>query len=180
MLTYVVDFESTDLKSDIGSLIVASFGELDTSGKLIALHTEDIQSIGTGKVELREKKLAQWAKQKWTEADIIIGQNHLAFDRHFLDGVLFRNDLELLPKRILLDTYQIAKGKFAMSASMKNMLDIWGLGTKDAPDKAMWRLANHGDKEALKRIRERCESDVEATARLWEKLKPVYMQWYGR
>ena len=177
-----MDFETTDLKADIGSLIVASFGELDNDDNVVALHTETIHSITRGKssVAEREKALAIWAKSQWSAADIVIGQNHIGFDRHFLDGVLFRNGLDLLPRRILIDTYQTAKGKLAMSASMKNMVDIMHLGEKDAPSKDDWRLANNGDKAALERIKERCESDVLMTAGMWRKLKPLYLNFYGR
>ena len=161
-------------------MIVASFGILDDDDNIKEMRTETIQSIGKGTVAQREKKLALWAKEQWTAADIIIGQNHIGFDRHFLDGILFRHNLELLPRRVLWDTYQIAKGRFAMSASMKNMLDIWHLGEKDAPAKDTWREANNGDAEALERIKVRCETDVQATAALWRKLKPVYLDKYGR
>ena len=180
MLTYVLDFETTDLKADIGSLIVCSFAEITTDGKIAKMLTEDIQSIGRGKLEARELKLALWARDRWTEADILIGQNHLAFDRHFLDGVLFRYKQEPVPKRILIDTYQTAKGQFTMGASMRNLVDIMGLGAKDVPSKDDWRKANHGDEESLARIRERCESDVRLTNEMWNRLKPTYMRRWGR
>jgi hypothetical protein len=149
---------------------------------VVEVHTNTIHSIGkaTLPVAERERLLAVWAKERWSEADIIIGQNHIGFDRHFLDGVLFRNNLDLLPRRILIDTYQTAKGKLAMSASMKNMVDIMHLGEKDAPSKDDWRLANNGDKAALERIKERCESDVMLTAGMWRRLKPLYLNVYGR
>jgi DNA polymerase elongation subunit (family B) len=175
MRTYVVDLETTDLRSDIGTLIVASFGRLNDDDEVVEKYTHTIQSIGTGSVAKREKMLAQFARKKWAEADIIIGQNHKAFDRHFLDGVLFRCGLEMLPGRLLIDTYQTAKGKLAMGTSMGNMVDIFGIGTKDAPSKDDWRRAAAGDSEALKRIMVRCESDVDMTAKLWKRLKPLYM-----
>ena len=124
--------------------------------------------------------LAKWALQKWSEADIIIGHNHIGFDRHFLDGVLFRCGLPIVPNRILIDTYQTAKGKLGMGSSMKNLVDIFHIGEKDAPSKDDWRLANHGDIAALDRIKVRCESDVDMTAKMWQKLKPLYMQKHGR
>lgn len=176
----VVDIETSDLRADIGGLMVASFGVLDSSGSIVEMHTENVSTIGGGTVAQREKKLVQWTKAQWEAADIIIGQNHIGFDRHFIDGVLFRHGLPLLQNRILIDTYQTAKGKLAMGASMKNLVDIMHLGSKDAPSKDDWRNANHGDIEALTRITERCESDVDLTAKMWARLKPIYMQKYGR
>lgn len=175
-----MDIETSDLKADIGTLLIASFGELDNDDNVVDIVTATIDTVGRGTVAQREKSLAIWAKQQWAAADIVIGQNHIGFDRHFVDGVLFRNNLDLLPRRVLLDTYQIAKGKLAMSASMRNMVDIMHLGEKDAPSKDDWRLANNGDKEALERIKQRCESDVMMTAGMWKRLKPLYLSHYGR
>ena len=175
-----MDIETSDLRADIGGLMVASFAELDASGKIVVTRTKNLDTIGKGTIIQREKLLAQWTKEQWENADIVIGQNHVGFDRHFIDGVLFRHRLPLLEKRILIDTYQTAKGSFAMSASMKNMVDIMGLGSKDAPSKDDWRNANHGDSKALARITVRCEEDVRLTAAMWERLKPLYMRKYGK
>ena len=175
-----MDIETSDLRADIGGLMVASFGELDSNGKIKEIRTKTMETIGSGSIHDRERKLVIWTKDQWEYADIVIGQNHIAFDRHFIDGVLFRHRLPMLEKRILIDTYQTAKGQFLMSGSMKNMVDIMHLGSKDAPSKDDWREANHGDKAALRSITQRCESDVELTAAMWERLKPIYMRRFGR
>lgn len=175
-----MDIETSDLRADIGTLMVACFAEIDSDGKIIELRTQTIQSIGKGSVAEREKKLVLWTKAQWEHGDIIIGQNHIGFDRHFIDGVLFRSNLPLLENRILIDTYQTAKGKLGMGASMRNLVDIMHLGAKDAPSKDDWRNANSGDKEALERITARCESDVRMTNDMWNRLKPLYMSKYGR
>lgn len=182
MRTVVVDIETSDLRADIGGLMVSCFGELDSNGKIVQMRTETIDTItkGKGSVPVREKALALWTKAQWENADIIIGQNHIGFDRHFIDGVLFRYREPLLQKRILIDTYQTAKGMLAMGASMGNLVDIMGIGQKDAPSKDDWRNANHGDKQALARITKRCQSDVNLTAAMWNRLKPLYMQRHGR
>lgn len=176
-----MDFETTGFRSDIGTLIVACFGELDADGNITTILTEDIQSIGKGTVAQREKRLALWAVDRWTEADILIGQNHKAFDQKFLQGVMLRHGINngILPRRILLDTYQIGKGNFGMSMGMGNFVDVLGIGKKDAPEKGDWREANHGDPEALARIRERCVSDVKMTAEMWSVLKPTFMSRKG-
>lgn len=180
MRTVVMDIETSDFRADIGGLMVACFGELDADGNISELRINNLDTMGGGSIAQREKRLVEWTKEQWEYADIIIGQNHIAFDRHFIDGVLFRYRLPLLKKRILIDTYQTAKGQFAMSGSMKNMVDIMGLGSKDAPSKEDWRNANHGDKAALARITGRCVSDVELTAKMWTRLKPIYMTRFGR
>lgn len=182
MRTVVVDLETTAFKSDIGTLIVASFGLLDESGNVVQLSTEDIQSIGKGTVAQRERKLALWARDMWEQADVIIGQNHKAFDQKFLQGVMLRHKIDhgILPRRILIDTYQVGKGNFGMGMGMSNVVDVLGIGKKDAPEKGDWREANHGDADAIARVRKRCESDVRMTADMWRELKPTYMLKYGR
>ena len=182
MRAVVVDFETTSFKSDIGTLIVCCYGLLDDNGGIAKLYTEDIQSIGKGTVAQRERKLAQWSRDQWAGADIIIGQNHKAFDQKFLQGVMLRHRIDdgILPKRILIDTYQTGKGSFGMGMGMANVLDVFGLGKKDAPEKGDWREANHGDAAALARIRTRCETDVVNTAKMWALFKPTYFHKYGR
>ena len=181
MRTYCWDIETTDLKADIGSLIVVCFGELDNEGHISRFMVEDIQSIGRGTVAQREKKLAQWALARYAECDILIGHNSLAFDRHFLNGVAFRHRLGLVPKKVMhIDTYQAARGSLAMSGSMRNLVDIMGIGVKDAPSKDDWRNANQGDANALARVRERCIADVKMTAEMWLRLKHVFLAKWGK
>lgn len=182
MRTYVCDIETTDFKADIGTLIVGVFGELNSDGDIAEMYTETILSIGKGSVAKREKLLCQWAVDRWQEADIIIGQNHKAFDQKFLQGVMLRNGIQdgILEPRILLDTFQIGKGNFGWSMSMGNFVDVMDIGKKDAPEKGNWREANHGDPEALARIQERCIADVKMTAEMWRVLKPLYFRKYGR
>ena len=181
MRTYCWDLETTNLKSDIGMLLVSSFGELDHDGNVIRMMTHDINSIGRGSVAARERKLAEWTKERFGECDVLIGHNSLAFDRHFLNGVCFRHGLGLVPKKVMhIDTYQTARGALGMGGSMRNLVDVFGLGAKDAPAKQEWREANAGDPESIARIRERCESDVVMTGRLWQRLKPVFLAKWGK
>ena len=180
MLCRVWDLETTDLKADIGSLIVATFGDMAQDGSISRLHTEDIRSIsGSGSKDTREKKLALWARDKVEEADILIGHNSLAFDRHFLNGVLFRHGERMCQKRIHWDTMQVAKGKLSMGVSMANLADILLNDNKDKPSKHEWRQANLLDEDALKRLRQRCEEDVRLTADMWNRLKPIFHNWKG-
>lgn len=182
MKTYVVDLETTDLKADIGTLIVACFGELNSEGKIVKMHSRTIGDMAGKTVAQRELNLVLWTIEKWEEADVIIGQNHKAFDQKFLQGVMLRHGINngILAPRILIDTYQTGKGSFDMSMSMANLVDILGIGSKDAPEKSQWREANHGDPKAMERIKQRCISDVRMTAEIWNKLKPTYMRKYGK
>lgn len=165
----------------MGTLLASSFGELNSEGEVVEIYTNDILNVSRDKdVQKREAKLAQWTLDRFSEADILIGHNSLAFDRWFLNGVLFRQNLGSIPRRIHIDTYQTAKGRLGMGASMKNLVDIMREGSKDAPSKHDWRDANIGDPAAVARIVERCESDILLTARMWARLKSTYMERFGR
>ena len=173
--TYVFDCETTNLRSDIGTLLVASFGEMKPDGTLKPIETEDIKSMGS------ERELAAWIWGKFVDGDIFIGHNSVAFDRNFLNGVLTRLGMNRLPYRWHLDTMQIAKGKFLyQSVSLENLADVFKVGTKDKPAKSDWREANILDEAAIGRLRKRCESDVKITAAVFNSLKPIWHERYGR
>jgi len=183
MRTLVVDLETSNLSADIGSLLVACFGELGPDGTIVETHSKDLLDITSKRasVERREKLLAEWTRDMWESADIIIGHNSKAFDRNFLQGVMFRQGLGMLNRNVLhVDTYMTARGQLRMSGRMANLVDIFKIGEKDAPHKDDWRAANHLDPDALARIRERCVSDVEMTAKMWETLKPIYIARWGK
>ena len=180
MRTVVWDLETTNLRSDIGSIIVASFGELDADGNIVAIRTKDFSEIRGRTHEIRERKMAEWVKAEFERADILIGHNSMAFDRHFLRGMCFRLGVGELPPRQHIDTYQVARGRLLFqSLSLSNLADILGVGVKDHPAKDDWREANAMDTEALKRLRVRCESDVKLTAAVWGKLRPLWHQRKG-
>lgn len=175
----VWDIETTNLRSDIGALIVTAFLDLNTGGV-------EVRSIYDfkGSRQERERQLMEWASEQYISADILIGHNSIAFDKNFLNGVRARYGYDLLPPRIQVDTYQIArhglKGNL-QSYSLANLLDFFRiLIQKDRPSKHDWREANLLDEEAVSRISTRCVEDVKGQALLWHKMRPYYMRWKGR
>ena len=139
------------------ALIVASFGELKPDGKMKRIVTNDILEASG------ESGLAEWTREQIISCDILIGHNSLAFDRHFLQGVMSRHNLGILPRRIHIDTMITAKGLFQMGVSLSNLGDVFDLGKKDAPDKETWRKAILLDPPSIKRLRQRCSEDVKLT-----------------
>jgi DNA polymerase III epsilon subunit-like protein len=176
MRTFVFDLETTNLRSDIGTVLVASFGELKPDGSLGKMHTNDKLSAGS------ELALAEWIYDKLLEADILIGHNSKAFDRNFLNGYFFRLGMGLAPKVCKhFDTCQTARGKLLFqSNSLENLADVLGVATKKFhPGKDSWREAGQLDKKAIKTLRTRCQEDVKATAEVWAKLGPLYKERWG-
>ena len=177
MKTFVFDCETSNLRSDIGSLRVACFAELNSEGEIFKILTRDVLEMHG------EKNLAQWIAHRIEEADILIGHNIDGFDKNFINGVLIRWNLPKLPKRYYIDTLMVArygmKG-LLQSCSLENLADYFRLSIqKDKPSKHSWRGANDMEPASLKKIRKRCISDVQVTALLWEKLKPFWLEYKG-
>lgn len=178
MRTYVFDLECTNLRSDIGTLTVAVFGELRSDGTIRKILANDIIEAGS------EKKLLKWVYNRISEADILIGHNSLSFDKNFLNGLLARYNMPRLPKRMHLDTMMAARygGKFLyQSVSMENLCDVLGIPIKkDKPSKNDWREGNILNPKSIRRLRRRCVQDVRCTALLWGRLKEFQYSWRGQ
>ena len=175
--TFCFDIETSNLRSDIGSLRVACFAELNSQGEIFKILTRDVLEMHG------EKNLAQWITHRVEEADILIGHNIDAFDKNFINGVLIRWNLPKLPKRYYIDTLMVArygmKG-LLQSNSLENLADYFRLSIqKDHPSKHIWRGANDMEEKSIKRLRQRCISDVQINVLLWERLKPYFHEWKG-
>lgn len=182
-VAYVWDIETTDLRADIGNLMVSSFLDLATG----YTDSRTVHSFD-GTLRSREGQLAQWTCDKLTQADAVIGHNVKGFDRNFLSGVCARQGLEQPPRRTYIDTMLIAryglKGKIGASmANLADVLEITGPDgepiAKDKPSKNDWREYIAQDPEAVERITYRCEADVYVNALLWERLKGYWYEWKG-
>ena len=177
MKTCVFDIETSNLKSDIGSLRVACFAELNSEGEIYKILTRDILEMHG------EANLAKWISHRIEEADILIGHNIKAFDKNFINGVLIRHNLPKLPKRFYIDTLMVARydmKALIQSNSLENLADYLRLSIqKDKPSKHDWRGTNDIEPVSIKRIRKRCISDVQVNTLLWEKIKPFWLEAKG-
>ena len=175
MRTYVFDIETTGLKADIHTLLVAVFGEITPDGKVKKFYTRTVLDEGG------EEALVKWVRERWVEADCLIGHNSIAFDRNFINGVLLRYRLPLLPKRILIDTYQAVKGRLRYSShSLEALGDALGVGKKDHPERKDWREANILTPAAVERLVTRCKEDVKLNGAVWAAVRELYHERWGR
>lgn len=177
---YVWDLETTDLKADIGELRVAAFLDLNTG----AVEARTIDYFD-GSHTARERALAIWARGKYEEADVLIGHNTLAFDRHFLQTVLVRHGEAPLADQWHIDTYQVARYglKWSGGKSLANLADVLELELgKDKPSKNDWRRAIGREPDAVKRLMVRCVEDVRLNALVWQHpaMKAGFRRWKGQ
>src|SRR3990167_2638330 len=158
MKVFVEDLEMTDFKSDIGSLRVACFAELNVNGNIKKIYTKDILDFNND-----ERALARWIVKKIKEADILIGHNIVGYDRAWMRGAAERADHRMLPRRYYIDTMHVAqfglKGRLS-SYSLENVGQFFKLPiSKDHPTIEDWRLCNDKIPKGVRRIRKRCILD---------------------
>ena len=129
--------------------------------------------------------MLHWTLDRIAESDILIGHNTLAFDMSFLRGRLANRGIEReIPKRMHYDTLQIARHGFKGRPggySLENLAEFWNLREKkDKPAKQDWSASTRLNGPAIRRIAERCESDVRMNALVFDRLRPYNNAWKGR
>jgi DNA polymerase III epsilon subunit-like protein len=176
MTVMVWDLETTNLRADMGTLLVSSFLNIQ-DGSIIThkLATE-------GPISHAERDLAEATLGTYLSADILIGHNSKAFDKNFQNGILARNGFRIPERRFHIDTLQVSRHGLKgllQSYSLENVADFFRVGLKDKPSKHDWREANIRDPQAIDRIAVRCEEDVKLNAVVWDCLKPYWLDWKG-
>ena len=160
MKTVILDLECTGLKADVHTLLVASFGVIE-GDKLKKIKTRTILDF-KGENNEKEYKLLKWTRKQFNDADVLIGHNSIAFDRNFLNGVSLREGLGYLPRKIHIDLFQTLKGRHKFSSlKLEAIADMLGVGEKDKPERKDWREGSILTPEAVERLKERCEEDVD-------------------
>lgn len=94
-------------------------------------------------------------------------------DWKFIQTRLLRWGYDLLPARpMVFDTHSIASKYLSIkSNSLKSLAYFFGLKeSKMEIYEDVWLLANAGDKKALRKIVDRCKSDVRLTEKVYENL----------
>jgi DNA polymerase elongation subunit (family B) len=178
--TVVWDLETSNLKTDMGTLLVASFLDISRD-EIETVHIECDQEHGN--IAAREKRLIQQVLGMYVNCDVLIGHNTLTFDVPFLRGCAARYGLGTLPPRFHIDSYQVARHGLKaqlQSYSLDNLGDFFGVGVKNRPSKHEWRGAGLLDEPSILSLVARCEADVRLNAAVWDCLKPYWFTWRGR
>lgn len=110
-----------------------------------------------------------------SQAEGFITHNGKRFDVPFLNTRLLLNGLPLLPAQTRhFDTCETIFKKLKMGASLKNSIEAFGLDAEKTPLDLKGSLrAVYGDKKEYKWIVDHCKKDVEATEKLYDRLKAV-------
>ncbi len=164
------DIETTDLKGDIGSILVASV----LSYPEMEMTTLRIDSYGHRRHNLDDSSLARDLRDLLEQHHIICGWYSKGFDIPFLNTRLVAAGHRKLENHLHFDPYFQHKGWHGVklcSASLANVAEFYGLDVRKMHvDKSVWKKAMAGDTGSLDILVDRCESDVLITAEVIQKV----------
>jgi len=118
------------------------------------------------KEEVRNSEDYTVCKQMWDlfhDADIVVAHNAYGFDVRMLSARCLANGLPPLPKVKVLDTLQMARKGFRFPSNKLDSLGAYlGLGRKvQHSGIKLWVDVQEGSEEALEKMVEYCEQDVD-------------------
>jgi len=158
----VFDLETTKLEGHFGRLLCGSIMEYPSMEMVTHSWPDYEEDFSVGD----DSRLAVAIRDEIEKHTISCGYFSKGFDIGFLNARLLYHGERLLKPMLHHDPIWGFKGWRGVkigSASMKNVAEYLGLEAKEAPPKEVWVKAGMGNKEALKIIISRCESDVRIT-----------------
>ncbi len=165
----ILDVETTSLAADAG--IIVGIGLMPENGP-----AEYLGVRRTGE----EKRSLSTLISLLDKCEVIVTWNGRGFDLPFLTTRLLIHGLDPRPltgKRHI-DLSEIVKGRLRLTFTyLDHVCDFFGIPKKKGPMGMdvphLYLKAQEGDAGALKVIREHCLDDLEATRKLYLKLKPL-------
>ncbi len=111
------------------------------------------------------------------QADAVVAHNNQAFDFKMLQARCLVNDLPPLPAVKVIDTLQMAKKNFRLPSNrLDSIAELLGLGRKVSTGGIkLWIDTLDGDEDALSKMLEYCEHDVELLEQIYYMLQPYGM-----
>jgi len=110
-------------------------------------------------------------REVWAEADFVVGHNFRRHDLKLLDGLYTSLELELLPRKRIVDTYLDQPRMQGLSRSLENLADRWGSPVEKLHLSELdWERAYDGIPDALAKMRRRVTTDVQINAWLYREL----------
>jgi uncharacterized protein len=165
----ILDIETTSLAADSG--IVVGIGLMPEDGPaeyLSAGRTEEEETVLSKLVSLLD------------QFEIVVTWNGRSFDLPFLTTRLLSHGLD--PQPLLgmrhIDLHEVVKGRLRLTFTyLEHVCNFFGIEKRKEPMGMdvphLYLKAQEGDPGALKVIREHCLDDLEATRKVYVKLKPL-------
>jgi len=165
----VLDIETTSLAADAG--IVVGIGLMPETGPAEYLPVKKTAD---------EKKALTKLVSELEKYEVVVTWNGRGFDIPFLTTRLLSHGLDMRPltSRRHIDLAEIVKGRLKLTFTyLDHVCDFLGIDRKegamgmDVPH--LYLKAQEGDAKARSVIREHCLDDLEATRKVFLKLKPL-------
>ncbi len=165
----ILDIETTSLAADAGIMVGAGLLPENGPGEYLT-----VKSTG------EEKGVLSKLVSRLAGYDVIVTWNGRSFDLPFLTTRLLSHGLDprpLLGKRHV-DLGEVVKGRLRLTFNyLEHVCDFLGIEKKRGPMGMdvphLYLKAQEGDVRALRIIREHCLDDLEATRKVFARLKPL-------
>lgn len=165
----VFDLETTDLKADVGGILVCSI-YVWPRGEMITFRQDQIENKRN---MADDSEMCRLVKEELDKHDIHIGWYSKGFDVTFLNTRLVKNGMKPIEPRLHVDPiwyFRGFRGLKPRSSKMSVVAEFYDLDDrKQAVDVQTWRDAAVGDTDAMDILVDRCESDVIITGQLAQK-----------
>ena len=166
------DLETSDLKADIGRILVGSVYSYPEG----TMKTFRLDEVNNGERMWDDRKIARLIRDELNKHQLVVGWYSKGFDLPFLSTRLANYNMDRIKRHFHLDLIWYARGWSGIkprNSRLATVAEFFNLGErKMAVDVEVWVRAMHGDTKAFKILSERCESDVRLTEKIYWKLLP--------
>lgn len=169
------DLETTSLGAWTGHLLCASIA--DNWGRVQKNDIFSLQDEGEPDAT-NDRNLAVWVRDALERFDVQVAWNGSMFDMGFLNARLIKHGERPLRRMLGVDPrFKAGGGRYGLlvgSAKLKNValfLDTPHQKPELGPD--TWKRAEHGDREALTILQERCTLDALTLRDIFARIKPM-------
>ncbi len=173
----ILDIETSSLEADAG--IVVGAGLTSENGT-----AEYFQTRGTAE----EKDALLRLTKRLQDYEIIVTWNGRSFDIPFLTTRLLKHNMDprLVTGKRHIDLNEVVKSRLRLTFTyLDHVCDFFGIAKKRSPMgmdvPQLYVRAMEDDRKALETIKEHCLDDLQATRKVYLRLKPLlegYLQ-YG-
>jgi uncharacterized protein YprB with RNaseH-like and TPR domain len=168
----ILDIETTSLEADAGVLVSA--GLMSDAGRAEYLEVRRTSE---------EKTLLSKLAKRLESYDVIVTWNGRGFDIPFLTTRLMKHELDPRPllRKLHIDLADVVKSRLRLTFTyLDHVCDFFQIERKKGPMGLdvpyLYVKALEGDRKASVAIREHCLDDLQATRRVFLKLRPLLEQ----
>ncbi len=165
----ILDIETSSLEADGG--IIVGAGLIPEKGQ-----AEYFQVKRTAD----EKEVLTKLAKRLEGCDVIVTWNGRSFDIPFLTTRLLKQNMDprLVAAKRHIDLIEVVKSRLRLTFTyLDHVCDFFGIAKKKGPMgmdvPQLYVKAQEGDRKALGAIKEHCLDDLEATRKVYLRLKPL-------